>query len=180
MSFSKDDLIAFLKSIDDELRLDKPCTIYLMGGSALLLYYGSPRSTIDIDLISTAEAKNIRAIAGRNSKLSKEHNGLYVDVPADGMYLISPDFAEEACELKESFKNIRVYVLDPYTLILSKISRLENKDFQDIEFLFSTQKLSLRILEKRYKEAITTFSEEIDAYHFELVKKFLKEKMSKK
>ncbi len=180
MSFLRDNLVGFLHDIDAQLNLKKTYSLYLLGGSALLLYYGSHRSTVDIDLVSSDEAKDILKIAGRNSKLSKEHNGLYVDVPADGMYLISENFEEEAREFKESFKNIRVYVLDPYTLIISKISRLENKDFQDIEFLFTTQKLSLAILEKKYKQAVTTFAEEIDTYHFSLVKKFLKEKKHKK
>ena len=176
MKFLKEDVIRFLKDIDTNLKSksDK-IKIFIMGGAAMLLEYNSPRATVDIDVMGGEEASIISKLAGRGSVLSKKYKGLFIDVPADGMYMVSEDYDKHARPFnRKLFKNIEVYILDPYDLVLSKISRLENKDIFDIKYLFKKYRLSVKMLEKKFDRSMGTFSEKNDNYHFGLVKKMIK------
>jgi hypothetical protein len=46
------------------------------------------------------------------------------------------------------FKNIRLFVPDPYDLVLSKLTRIEERDRQDAEFLAKTRHLDPSVLTK--------------------------------
>lgn len=52
------------------------------------------------------------------------------------------------------FKNIRLLVLDPYDLILSKLSRNSGKDQEDVKYLTRTQQLDPNVLRERYENEL--------------------------
>jgi hypothetical protein len=176
MTFLKEDIINFLKEVDENIENMHKVPVYIMGGAAMLLGYGSERSTRDIDLILTDECKSLLKLAGRDSPLSKRHKGLYLDTPAPGQYRISEKFEKYAIIYEKNiFKKLEIYILDPYDIILTKISRLEDKDILDIIHLFKKNRLSMEKLERKFKKSLTTFSEKTDDYHFDVIKKIIRE-----
>jgi hypothetical protein len=52
------------------------------------------------------------------------------------------------------FKNIRLFILDPYDLVLSKLSRNAEKDRQDVAHLAKNQKLDPNVLRERYENEL--------------------------
>jgi hypothetical protein len=50
------------------------------------------------------------------------------------------------------FRKIGLFVLDPYDLILSKLSRNTDRDREDVKHLAQDQKLDPSILRERYAE----------------------------
>lgn len=52
------------------------------------------------------------------------------------------------------FKNIRLFVLDPYDLVLSKLSRNIDVDRDDAKYLAKTQHLDPQVLRERYTEEL--------------------------
>jgi hypothetical protein len=59
------------------------------------------------------------------------------------------------CEsFPDRFKNIRLFVLDPYDLVLSKLSRNAEKDRQDVAHLAKNQKLDPNVLRERYENEL--------------------------
>ena len=65
------------------------------------------------------------------------------------------NYEERLTELfPKRFKNLRLLVLDPYDIILSKLSRNEERDRQDVDYLVKTKKLDPDILRKRYDEEL--------------------------
>ncbi len=52
------------------------------------------------------------------------------------------------------FKNLRLFVPDPYDLVLSKLSRNMERDRQDVEFLARTKQLDPTVLRQRYEKEL--------------------------
>jgi len=50
------------------------------------------------------------------------------------------------------FKNLRLFVPDPYDLVLSKLSRNIERDRQDVEFLARAKHLDPAVLRERYEK----------------------------
>jgi len=54
------------------------------------------------------------------------------------------------------FKNLRLFVLDPYDIVLSKLSRNLGKDREDVAYLVKTKHLDPKVLRRRYDEELRT------------------------
>jgi hypothetical protein len=127
-SLATDDIEAFLHRLGD--RYPYPATIYLLGGSALC-FLGNPRRTVDIDY--TVEPMATALVAEIESLANEMHLELeavpieeFVPLPAGSM---------DRHQWVGQFKELRVYVYDPYTIALSKLSRGFEADLQDVLFL---------------------------------------------
>ena len=55
------------------------------------------------------------------------------------------------------FKNIKLFALDPYDLILSKLERNEGYDRDDADYLFKTEKLEVQVLRDRYEKELRPY-----------------------
>ena len=55
------------------------------------------------------------------------------------------------------FKNLRLLVLDPYDLVLSKLSRNVERDREDVEYVVKTQHLDAAILRARYEQELKPY-----------------------
>jgi hypothetical protein len=141
----------FLAELDT--LLDEPIELHCIGGFAVVIGYGLPRGTNDLDyrtLIPYNRINDLQRIAGVGSALAIKHKVHVQHTAVDSM----PDeYGERLTELFPGrFKNLRLFIPDPYDLVLSKLSRNIERDRQDVEYLARTQNLDPAVLRERYKE----------------------------
>jgi hypothetical protein len=134
---------------------DEPIQLHCIGGFAVVAGYGLPRATNDLDyrtLIPYNRINDLQRLAGPESTLAQKHK-VYVQHP--GIDAISENYDERLTELSPGrFENIRLFIPDPYDLVLSKLSRNIERDRQDVEYLVTTAHLEPSILRERYKEEL--------------------------
>jgi hypothetical protein len=105
--------------------------------------------TSDLDCVRILPHHDLEAIAGRGSALGKKHR-VYLQ------YVVENKMPEDyETRLKQlfpgRFKNLHIYVPDPYDLILSKLDRNSPKDREDVEYLVHKLKLDPNVLRERYE-----------------------------
>lgn len=105
-----------------------PLEIYFLGGSACLLGDYTHRATRDFDFIDL----NYPSKYGKAFSLLRAFDMLEYEST-----ILAPDFKERAKKITE-FKAIDVYVLSKEDIIVSKIIRLADKDFEDIDILIKS------------------------------------------
>ena len=143
----------FLEELDG--MLDEPFDFHCIGGFAVVIAYGLRRSTNDLDYVSLIPCNRIpevQSIAGPGSPLAKKHK---VYVEHVGVASVPENYQDRMKEFYAGyFKHIHLYVLDPYDLVLSKLSRNADRDREDAKHLVETQKLDAEILRERYKKEL--------------------------
>jgi Nucleotidyltransferase of unknown function (DUF6036) len=126
----------FLQELDS--LLDEPVQFHCIGGFAAVAKYGLPRGTNDLDYFSLVPANRMRDLqemAGEGSPLARKHK---VHVHHAGVATLPENYEERMKELLPGqFKNICLFVLDPYDLVLSKLSRNIERDREDFKPLVS-------------------------------------------
>jgi uncharacterized nucleotidyltransferase DUF6036 len=141
----------FLEELDT--LLDEP--IHCIGGFAVVMGYGLPRATNDLDyctLIPYNRINDLQRMAGPSSALAEKHK-VYVQHP--GVDAIPENYDERLTELSPGrFKNIRLFIPDAYDLVLSKLGRNIERDRQDVEYLVRTAHLDSVILGERYAKEL--------------------------
>lgn len=133
-----------LETLDGHLR--GPGTIRLLGGAALTLGYGLDRATEDVDLLQDdAEVRALieaaefgEALEATNVEL--EPRGLYLTHIWGPEQLILSSGWRARCRPVSlpSLKKLRLEVLGPADLIISKLARADDGDLKDMEYLLST------------------------------------------
>ncbi len=153
------EFIEFFRDIDDRLGkepLAGKITLYIFGGAAAVIAYGSRRATLDIDayIEDRAIKSKLLSWAGQDSELENKH-GLYLHSANTELMLVeSPDWKERSIEiLRGKFKHVQIMALGKEDLILSKLSRYNDRDREDIQFIFGKYKIDPRKLIKYYKSA---------------------------
>lgn len=143
----------FLVALD--ALLDEPIHLDCIGGFAVVMGYGLRRSTNDLDYRTLRPFSHIRylqEIAGPQSALARKY-GLHLQYTA--VDSIPENYEDRLTELLAGqFTNLRLFIPDPYDLILSKLCRNIERDREDVEFLASTMQLDVDVLRERYKEII--------------------------
>jgi len=128
-------------------KIDKPIEIVLIGGAAALLSDAVKRVTKDIDILASRET--IRTL--------KEAGILRYPIQpvADSFLCLHPDYRKACIYVRElsSLPKIRVYRLSPLDLAISKLSRFQQVDIEDIEAILKKKKFSKTNLIKRYATA---------------------------
>lgn len=155
-------------------RYPKQANLYLLGGSALILL-GSSRDTLDIDYVGDDTQKEDFQIAidevAAELKLETEA------VPIE-RFIPLPKGNEQRKIHIGQFGKINAYVIDPYSIALSKIDRGFETDLEDILFLIQHNQVDLVTLEQILMDSLSQagtfdFHPEILA-HFEDLKQRLK------
>jgi hypothetical protein len=135
--------------------LDEPIELHCIGGFAVVAAYGLPRSTNDLDyfsLVPRNRVSDLERIAGEGSALARKYK---VHVHHAAVASVPESYAERMTELFPArFKNIRLFVLDPYDIVLSKLSRNVERDRQDVEYLVKTRHLDSNVLRERYEKEL--------------------------
>ncbi len=144
--FNKDILDQLLTETDKNLKAE--ADLVLIGGTALVIKYLSPRATIDVDTYTkvTKELeiawKKAQSIVGVKVPLSRSPI-------SEGPYHMEDRFTLYK-DLK--LKNLRILVPDPIDIVLMKIPRFFGKDRDDIKHLIKFSKIPHGALLKRFKE----------------------------
>jgi hypothetical protein len=103
----------------------EPFDMYLLGGSALILMGYSDRATRDFDFID-------QIYPASYGKLFT-HLKAYDMLEYESAFL-APDYQERAIRLTD-FQYLRIYTLSVEDIIVSKLVRLAEKDYEDIDAL---------------------------------------------
>jgi hypothetical protein len=143
---------SFLEDLDR--LLDEHFELHCIGGFAVVVGYGLPRSTNDLDYRSVTpynRINDLQEIAGRGSALAQKHK---VHLQYTGVSM-PENYDERLTELFPShFKNLRLFIPDPYDLVLSKLSRNIGRDREDVEYLARTRQLDPKVLRERYDKEL--------------------------
>ena len=143
----------FLKELDS--LLDEQFELHCIGGFAVVAAYGLPRSTNDLDYFSLEPCNRVLEfdqMAGQGSALARKYK-VYVHKAA--VASVPENYDERMTELfPEVFKHVRLFVLDPYDIILSKLSRNAERDREDVKHLVKTRPLDSKILRERYEKEL--------------------------
>jgi hypothetical protein len=146
----------FLEELDS--LLDEPFTVHCIGGFAIVAAYGLPRSTNDLDYVTLVphnRLPHLEELGGEGSALARKYK---VHVHHAGVATLPESYEERLTELYPGyFKNIRLFVLDPYDLVLSKLSRNGERDREDVAFLSETLNLSADVLRERYEREMRDY-----------------------
>ena len=147
---------AFLTDIDRAAA--EPIALHCIGGFALSLYYGFARPTGDIDVVDvtpSAAKAWLASAAGRGSALHEKHKVyLQIVTVATVPYL----YEERLIEIvRDQFERLRVFVLDPYDLALSKLTRSLDVDVEDVLHLARSSDLDPGLLEARYRDELRPY-----------------------
>ena len=91
----EEELLEFLRDIDSRLadeKLGEKITLYIFGGAAAVIAYGSKRGTVDIDadLENNKIGSKLLAWAGKGSALQEKH-GIYLQIANTALMLIDEE-----------------------------------------------------------------------------------------
>jgi hypothetical protein len=131
--------------------------LHCIGGFAVSLHYGLVRPTGDLDVVEVAPrvARWLNNTAGERSALHLKHK-LYVQVVT--VATLPDSYADRVIEMfPGAFERIRLFVLDPYDLALSKVSRNLELDLEDVKYLARACSLGLDTLETRYRKELRPY-----------------------
>jgi Nucleotidyltransferase of unknown function (DUF6036) len=139
----------FLHELD--ALLPEQVTFHCVGGFAIVAAYGLLRSTNDLDYFTLEPStltKAVHDLAGEGSELARRHK---VHAHNAAIASLPVNYGERLTELYPgTFKQIRLFVLDPCDLVLSKICRNAERDREDAKYLIKTQKINAAVLKERF------------------------------
>lgn len=155
------DLENFLQLIAD---LDEEIELFAIGGTAMVLK-NIKESTKDIDFLTRSSYKDIKRLfqlAGLKEKESSKlcniwflDNKIRIDIFYDG-YIMGITLNDDWKRLSEQIRKIgklRLYVLNWYDIIITKIARSETRDIEDVLEIIKSNNIDFKLLKKRYYEA---------------------------
>jgi hypothetical protein len=132
--------------------------LHCIGGFVLSLFYGLPRPTSDIDynsVLPVYSVNDLQEMAGPESALAKKHK---VHLHYVALVGIPEDYKARLVEMFPGrFKNLHLYMPDPYDLILSKLERNSSKDRDDVEYLARALHLNAQLLRERYEKELRPY-----------------------
>lgn len=155
------ELFELLESINEYV--ERRTNMYALGGTALTIL-GIKQSTLDIDMNidSESEYKYIVSVFEQIGfkKISAcrwlTQEGLAFDLFFGSNILgtdLLPDCLEES-EFIKSFGMINLYTLSLYDIIISKLARGDERDFNDIRNIFESKNIDVKKLAGRYEKTM--------------------------
>lgn len=126
-----------LRQFPDAKLRTEPNAAYICGGIAAMYWGVSSRISLDLDLFMS----HVIRIPPEIAAIYEDRDGESVAVMFDQTFrpdftLLHEDFDQRARMLAES-ETVRVFVLSPEDLVLTKLSRFSERDRSDIQELIS-------------------------------------------
>ncbi|MFO8016214.1 MAG: DUF6036 family nucleotidyltransferase [Candidatus Woesearchaeota archaeon] len=140
------DIIRYLEALDRKLKAG--VTMTAVGGTAMVLM-GLKESTIDVDFcIDNEESHNIIKKTAIKSPFRVDlfHSGYIFTLQ------LPEDYVRRARPYKTGLKNIKLKVLSPIDIIITKGARLNQRDIEDIRALVARKKIRKADLKARFKK----------------------------
>ena len=148
--------LGFLRELDSAL--SAPVQLHCSGGFVVSVVYGFPRPTVDLDYVSAVPGdciQEIQQIAGMGSALARKHK---VHLHYVAVQTQPENYQERLVEvLPHQMKKLRLFVLEPYDLVLSKLERNSPKDQEDVQYLARRLSLDPLILHERYQQEMRPY-----------------------
>jgi len=157
--------LAALKAFFERLgeNISVPVTFTLVGGSALCLL-GSTRETLDVDYFVESTQPEIEQVL---KQLSAELKLELESVPLGEFIPLPPD-AEQRRRFVGRYGQVDVYIVDLYSIALSKIARGFESDLEDVEFLLKQELIVWETLEVYFQNVLPRArSADIDPREFQ-------------
>lgn len=140
-SIDSSQITAFLEEVGK--RYPQAAHLILLGGGALCLL-GSSRPTLDIDYVGNDLSKN--ELQQLIDLIAQEMQIEIEAVPIDEFVPVPSDAQSRWLPIGR-FGLIDVFIMDPYTIALSKLDRGFDTDIEDILFLLHQKLITLEQLE---------------------------------
>jgi len=141
---------SFLAEIDRALT--DAVSFHCFGGFAIDYLYGLPRTTSDVDVLSGvvgSHHQTLQSLAGRDSQLHKKHR-VYLDLVGT-VAVVPDDYESRLTEITPpTFMYLRLFVMEPHDIVLSKVSRDAPQDRRDVTYLAKAANLNTILLRLRY------------------------------
>lgn len=132
--------------IETDKNLSTPADIVLIGGTALVVKYLSPRATMDVDTYSKV-SQELQEAWKKAEKAVGVRVALSQSSIVEGPYEMEDRFTLYQ-DLK--LKKLKIFVPDPVDIVLMKIPRFVGKDRDDIKFLIINYKIPQKTLLNRF------------------------------
>jgi hypothetical protein len=134
-------LLRFLGAIDDELAKDagenETLELHLLGRSALVLGYGLPLMTKDVDIVyidgSKLQGKAIASF-GKGTPGANRY-GFYLEAVSSGLPPLPVGYQTRCTDVPGPWKVLRPKWPEPHDLAVSKLKRFHPGDRQGIQIL---------------------------------------------
>ena len=153
-----EDLDNFLTLIADA---DEDIELFAIGGTAMTLK-NIKLSTKDIDFLTTSTYDKIKRIftlsglkeisSSKQPNIWRWKNSIRIDI-FYGEFIMGitlPDDCIKSSILMRKIGKIKLFILNWYDIIITKIARSEERDLTDVLAIIKTQKIDLKKLKKRY------------------------------
>jgi len=147
----------YLKQLEGRLSLTSPLNVYLAGGMAVYLYTGNRLST-DID------AEFERRVIIPNDLIvdvtleNGEHKSVFLDTNYNSTFaLMHENYLDDSILLDLGTDQIKLHVLSPLDLAVSKIARFNDNDKKDIAALVSLGLTTAEEIEQRATSALAGY-----------------------
>ncbi|CAB3781299.1 DUF6036 family nucleotidyltransferase [Pararobbsia alpina] len=143
-----------LEKLENRLALKEPLQIYLAGGMAVHLYTAK-RVTTDVDAEFAGRVLIPNDLAVEITLEDGSSQLVYLDTNYNPTFaLMHEDYQSDSQPVDLGLAHIRVNVLSPVDLAVSKIARLADNDREDIETLVRLGLTTADEIETRANEAI--------------------------
>src|SRR6266536_1364320 len=144
---------SFFGEIDASL--EEEVALHCLGGFVMIILYGLDRPTADVDIVpvgSNTTTESMIGLAGQGSTLHKKYK-VYLQVV--GVAQVPVNYEERLTEMfPGTFNYLRLFVLDPDDLTLTKLERNTQRDRDDVKHLARTLPLDLNVLQERYQKEL--------------------------
>lgn len=146
-----------LLKLENRLALTYPMTVYLAGGMAVHLYTAS-RVTTDVDAEFAARVMLPEHLMVEVTLEDGSPQVIYLDTNYNPTFaLMHEDYQEDSVAVDLGLKYIRVRILTPTDLAVSKIARLAPNDREDIRTLVHFGLTTADDIESRATEALSGY-----------------------
>jgi hypothetical protein len=135
---TRDSLLGYLAVLDRRLvDTGKSTSLYLSGGAAVVLAYGSTERTKDVDAFVSQRNQvldELQAWAGKNTAVAKREGYFFEVVPP--IYPLAPGMFDRALPIEGlNLQAITPFAIELHDIIITKLGRYHAKDRFDIELL---------------------------------------------
>ncbi len=146
-----------LKELEKRLLLRSPLSVFLAGGMAVHLYAAS-RATSDVDAEFGSRVFIPNDLAVNVALEDGTFQSLYFDTNYNSSFaLMHEDYVEDAIPLDLGTAQIKLYVLSPLDLAVSKIARFADTDKEDIAELVRLGLTTADEIEQRATSALVGY-----------------------
>lgn len=150
-------LRALFRQLEERLSLQSPVNVYLAGGMAVHLYT-SDRVTTDVDAEFGARIFIPNDLIVDVTLEDGARKALHFDTNYNSTFaLMHEDYIDDAIPLDMGVEHIRLFVLSPLDLAVSKISRFADSDKGDIAALVRLGLTSADEIEHRATSALAGY-----------------------